>query len=337
MQHWRRAFIVLVLSTPWLCAQQPTEQSTPVFRVSVPEVLLDAVVVHAHTGQSVGGLAATDFVLQEDGKTQTITYFGQDELPLSIIFMFDLTDSVRPVLRTLGSAAQVILGNLKPQDEVAVAVFSSTGRVVQAFTADRKVAAAAINEASGMSSKEATFLNESVYQVSLAALKSSAPNNRRAIICLTDGTVNVPSELMRKMYGRSVAEGQIHTEVEANRALLEAGASFNAIIERSALSYLWTYGKFMDIETVGAVRYPPGSVKKYAELAGGIVLTSNKEDTVNKLGSLLKDLRSRYTLGYRPSGDIAAGTLCHIQLELTPEARKRFGNPIVRTRSAYYR
>ena len=328
---------------PWLCAQSaappPGEapSSGPVFRVSVPLVVLDAVVVDPHTGQPIGGLTAADFEIEDDGEPQTITYFAQDEFPLSIVFMFDLTDTVRPVLRTLGAAAEGILENLKPQDEVAVEVFSSTAELVEAFTTDRHVAAAAIERASGMKSREGTFLNESVYRVALECLKSSSPNDRRVIVCLTDGTVNIPSERMRRSVGRSVPAGQLHTEEEAKRALIECGASFNAIIERSALSDFFLVAKYMDPTTLDGRLYPPGDVRKYAELAGGVVLTSHKKETAGKLGALLKDLRSRYTLGYRPAQELAAGSFCRVSLKLTAQAAARVGNPMVRTRSGYYR
>jgi VWFA-related protein len=338
------ALLLLVASrAASLPAQPPSGQAgaaaqpKAVFRVSVPLVVLDAVVGDPRTKQPVGGLTAADFVVQEDGKPQRITYFGRDEMPLSIVFMFDLTDTVRPVLRTLCSSAEYILGFLKPQDEIAVAVFSSTATIVQAFTTDHKLAAAAIERASEMRSREGTFLNESVYQVALETLKSSTPRHRRAIICLTDGTVNIPSEWMRKFYGRSVPKGQIHTEAEAYRVLFEAGASFNAVIERSALTYLFSPTKFMDPSSLEAWRYPPGHVTKYAAVSGGIVLNSSKRATVQQLVTLLGDLRSRYTLAYTPSDDAPAGSFCRIHLELTPEARARFGNPTVKTRSGYYR
>jgi hypothetical protein len=142
---------------------------------------------------------------------------------------------------------------------------------------------------------------------------------------------------MRKSYGRSVPEGQIHTEAEANRVLFEAGASFNAVIERSALTYLVNTTKFMDPRSLEARRYPPGHVTKYAAVSGGVVLYSSRRATVQQLAGLLGDLRSRYTLAYAPSDDAPAGSFCSIHLELTPQARARFGNPTVKTRSGYYR
>lgn len=259
-------------TTPCLRAQVTMEQpadepsSTPVLRVSVHLVVLDAVVAQPRTSRPVGDLTTADFELQEDGKPQTIAYFAHDQVPLSIVLMLDLTETVRPARQRLGSAAQEILGHLTPQDEVAVAVFSSTAKVVQSFTTDRKRVADAIEQASGMTSKETTFLNESVYQVALETLKNSTSGNRRAAICLTDGTVDIPSESTRKSVGQSVAQGRIHTKDEANRALLEAGASFNALIERSALTYLVEATRHPT--SADLKRYPPGNVKTYIRIDG---------------------------------------------------------------------
>jgi VWFA-related protein len=111
----------------------------------------------------VSGLSAKDFVLGEDGKLQNISHFTKDKVPLSIVFMIDLTQTVEPVRQSLASAAQEILSHLGDADEVAVAAFSSTGKVVVPFTTDRTKARAALEQASQMSSNEGTFLNEAVY------------------------------------------------------------------------------------------------------------------------------------------------------------------------------
>lgn len=76
----------------------PTAPSqSPVIRVTSQFVVVDAEVVNKKTGDPVQGLRARDFVRAEDRSPQRISYFSQDELPLSVVFLFDLTDTVRPV------------------------------------------------------------------------------------------------------------------------------------------------------------------------------------------------------------------------------------------------
>ena len=74
---------------------------TPVIRVSSQFVILDALVENRKTGNLVGNLEASDFQVEEDKDPQNISYFSHDQLPLSVVFLFDLTDTVQPILKPL--------------------------------------------------------------------------------------------------------------------------------------------------------------------------------------------------------------------------------------------
>ncbi len=301
-------------------------------------VLVDVMVTDAKTGMAVGPLSASDFQLEENGVRQKILSLTQDQLPLSIVFMLDLTMSVQPVLHILGNAAEEVLSALRPDDEVAVTVFSSTAKEIQRFTTDRKVAATALKRASRMKSGEATFLNESIFQAAREEGESHNPENRRVIVCLTDGTVNMPSSWNRKLFGKSVKNNVLHTENEAEHELFQTGTSFNAIIERSPLSYMYFANKYAGPSwALESKAHPPGDDHKYARESGGIVLTTNKKDIVRRLELLLTDLRSRYTLAYQPSHAGAAGEFQSIQLSLTPAASARFGKVKLEARKGYIR
>jgi hypothetical protein len=55
-------------------------------------------------------LEAKDFQVAEDGNPQRISCFSHDQLPLSVVFLFDLTDTVRPTLKPLTHGAYEMLG-----------------------------------------------------------------------------------------------------------------------------------------------------------------------------------------------------------------------------------
>jgi len=57
-------------------------------------------------------------------------------LPLSVVLLFDLTESVHGVLHPLAAGARAALGHLKPEDEVAVMVYAASARTVDGFTRD---------------------------------------------------------------------------------------------------------------------------------------------------------------------------------------------------------
>ena len=135
-------FALLVASS---CLAQDVAPPAPnqdnVFHVSVQVVTLDALVENKKTHALIGGLGRSDFQLAEDGVPQPITFFDHDQLPLSIVFIFDLTDSVRPTLKPLAAGAIEVLSHLKPTDEAAVMVFAKHAKLLQEYTTDHALIA----------------------------------------------------------------------------------------------------------------------------------------------------------------------------------------------------
>jgi Mg-chelatase subunit ChlD len=80
-------------------------------------------------------------------------------------------------------------------------VFSSHTELLQKFTTDRALAAQAIAKASGMQSKDGTFIHESMYEAVNQAMQSTTPGSRRVMIWLTDGTANFENSLTVKTIG----------------------------------------------------------------------------------------------------------------------------------------
>src|SRR5262245_34693665 len=73
-------------------------QGGDAYRVTTRLVLVDAQVLDKKTQIPINTLKRDDLEVYEDGVQQQISFFSQDELPLSVVLLFDLTDSVRPVL-----------------------------------------------------------------------------------------------------------------------------------------------------------------------------------------------------------------------------------------------
>src|SRR5215468_11176463 len=119
-------FFLFLLITGLAQAQSmPAVPDGGTLRVAVRVEVVDAQVINKKTGHAATSLKREDFQVYEDNVLQEITSFSQDELPLSVVILFDLTDSVRPVLRSLGEGALDALQHLKPEDEVAVMVYSA--------------------------------------------------------------------------------------------------------------------------------------------------------------------------------------------------------------------
>jgi VWFA-related protein len=311
----------------------------PTIRVSTEFVVLDALVKDKKTGNLISNLGPGDFTLSEDKVLQHITYFSRDQLPLSVVFLFDLTDTVRPVLKPLAEGAREILGHLKPQDEVAVVVFSSHTELLQNFTTDRSLAAEAITKASNMKTSDGTFIHECMYEAVEEAMQSTVPDSRRVLLWLTDGTANLENSLTQKTIGKQ-APPRLHSREDATEKLFRSGVVVSALIDRSA----------MTDATVSASDVNPfallfgartGDIRKYADLTGGPVLDTTKTEVAARLAELIDQLRGRYTLGYKPSVSKPDGTFCKLQLTLSSNAFRTSpdlrNGIIIRTRRGYYR
>jgi VWFA-related protein len=310
--------------------------SDHLLKVSVNVVTLDAQVLNRKTHHPISELKAEDFDVFDDGVKQQITSLSQDQLPLSVVFLFDLTDSVRPVLKSLGEGALRALQHLKPEDEAAVMVYSASAELLQGFTVDRALIVKAIRKASRMESREAAFFNEGVFQ---AALQAGKRPGRRVIIWLTDNVPNFPSEDIRSRYGTSVPAGELHTETDALTKLFKTGAVVFTLLQRSEISESRAPLVFNDPRSMLDRRaYPPGDVYKYTRQTGGEVVESYSSKKISaKMAELIDQIRTRYALSYHPMTNSAKGKFHEIRLEVSREVVKREGKVIVETKRGYYR
>lgn len=310
-----------------------------VYRVNVRLVNVDVQVSSRKTHATARSLKPEDFEIYEDNVRQHISAFSQDQLPLSIVFLFDLTDSVRPVLKSLAAGAMQSLQHLKPEDEVAVMVYSASAQLLQDFTTDHSLAVAAMEKASRIESSEAAFFNEGIFQAAGQLATGHNPASRRVVIWLTDDIPNFPSEEVRSRYGRSLGNAKLHTEAEATEELLRVGATVSTLLQRSRISddeFSLRMSKAAST-MLDTMLYPPGSVQKYALASGGEVIETSQKRMQEHLSSLIDNLRLRYTLGYYPAPQHPKEKFAAIKVKLAPETRKAFHDATILARQGYYR
>jgi VWFA-related protein len=312
------------------------QDDTAVFQTTSQLVLLDVQVLHGKSKTSTGGLEAKDFEVYEDGTRQEISVFGRERFPLSIVLLFDLTPSVRGVLRHLADSAEIALQHLRPEDEVAVMAYSASAQLVDGFTTDRQRTVAAIGRAAAMKSGEAAFFNEAMFQAARQFDQSHTPGNRRVILWLTDNFPDAPSGFMRSHYGKSLQGIPPHSEAEAIRALHESGTVVTALLLKDPLATTWAEALYA-AEAPFRLKYPAGNAHRYAEITGGVSPGLRGGNVEERLAETIDGLRSRYTIGYRPTGSKPAGTFCFIRVALPPGAQLRPQEWKVVVRQGYYR
>ncbi|HLJ90905.1 MAG TPA: VWA domain-containing protein [Candidatus Angelobacter sp.] len=325
--------VSILLVARFTSAQEPASPaSDAIFKVNVKMVMVDTQVVSKKTHRAMNFLQQDDFRLYEDGIPQEISSFSQDALPLSVVLLFDLTASVHPVLKSLANGALQALHRLKPEDEVAVIVYSASATTVQDFTTDREVAAAAIAKASRMESDEAAFFNEGIFQAVSQLEKSGNPIGRKVIVWMTDNIPNLPTDEISGRYGRSLHGKRPHGEREALAALFRTGTVVCTLLQVDDSWINSSRGAISD-----RMLYPPGDVYRYAEQTGGWVMESTRKAVNSKLADLIDEIRVRYSLGYHPSVERPAGRFCRINVKLSPAVIKQEGKVFVEARRGYYR
>lgn len=305
---------------------KPVEpQQDTVLRLTTELVTLNAQVVNKETGAIVNGLKAEDFELYEDGVKQRLEYFGADHRPLSIVLLFDYTSTVLPVIEQLAERAEQALQHLKLEDEVAVLAFTEEVQVLQGFTSDRTKVAEAIRRAGELRSRSSarSFLNEGVYQAAARLGEVTNRERRRVIVLLNDGLGNVDFKRRK------------HSEKEALAEAFEAETTICGVVIKSLMTYE-IEATYVPFETILGAKNPAGRTHSYAEKTGGEVVAGNKEKAAEKLAEIFDRLRTCYLLGYISKNTAVDGKFRRIKLRLIPQAERRVGEVVIKTRQGYY-
>jgi VWFA-related protein len=306
--------LMLSLSTAPSFAQQDADpNATMTLHVSTRLVLLDASVLNKKTGERIGDLTLDDLSLSEDKQPQKLTYLSVERLPLSLVFLFDITETVHPILKPLSAAAQQVLSHLHPDDEVAVMVFSSHTTLLQDFTTDHTLIEQAIAKAADAPhTSQPTHIYQDVIEATRQSLHSTLPNGRRVQVWLTDGTANAESSSPAHD-----ATDATTAKDQASRQLLHTDIVVSALIEHSGATD--ALSPFILLHLGGRF----GDIARYADLTGGPVLHTTRSEVADRFAALLDAIRQRYTIGYKPSGDHPPGTFCHLRFSLSPSFASR--------------
>jgi VWFA-related protein len=323
-------------------AQQQKQDET--IRLRGELVVLDAQVFHKKTALAVGNLKKEDFALYEDGVKQSISHFGQDKLPLSVVILIDVSGSVWPDLKTFERfrrGALEAMNLLKPEDEVALMQFAAKATLVQAFTRDRGVVVNALARLDGRG-QHGTSVDEGILGAANYMRSASNPDSRRAIIALTD---DVTIAIINGAY----VVPWTHAEGEALRELQESGSVVCALLYDNADARRARAGTTVEQGPVVAGEgvspnvqskvSPPvklGIAKHFADATGGISIKTSQEDIASRLTEMIERLRQRYTIGYSPTNTSRDGRFRKIKLSVTPEVERREGSVAVITRKGYY-
>jgi VWFA-related protein len=125
------------------------------------------------------------FVVEEDGRRQELTYFAQEDVPVSIGLVIDNSGSMRERRRQVNAAALEFVKASNPQDEVFVVNFNDDAFLDQDFTSNLDRLQDALQR---IDTRGGTALYDAT-SISLDHLikDGNKDYNKRALLVITDG------------------------------------------------------------------------------------------------------------------------------------------------------
>src|SRR6476659_2304140 len=99
-----------------------------VFHSDVSLVRVDAQVVDSNN-RTVTQLNAEDFVLRLDGRVLPIRNFVSEGIPVDVLFLLDVSSSMRPHVQRIADASSQALTVLGKDDRMGIMVFGRSTRV----------------------------------------------------------------------------------------------------------------------------------------------------------------------------------------------------------------
>ena len=290
---------ILTLTDSAQALRQQSAQAKPAQDPQVFHAATDAVSVRVsvRSGRKpITGLTTADFELLDNGVRQEISAVNQEQVPIDLTLLLDVSPSTADAINKFKSGAQEIATLLQPQDTVRLITFATEVTQIFSFRAGgQPMPVDAVTIQGGTSLHDAMVL---------ALARGSVPDRTHLVVAFTDGhdtTSVTDGETLAFVAGR--ADTVLH--------LILSGA----------------YGTDFTL--------PPShkSLKQAAEDSGGEVYPPGRfNDAMAAFTRVVQDFRQGYVLRYTLK-DVKREGVHRLTVRLTkPEMR----NYTVRARKGYF-
>lgn len=268
----------------------PSEQaksSANAIRTEVTLALVNVTVTDP-LGRLVTGLEKENFRVYEDGIEQEIVSLSNEDVPVSIGLIFDMSGSMSDKAEKARQAAVQFLQTANPRDEFFLVSFGDRAELTRSFTTNIE------DLQNGMlftTSRGRTALFDAIY-LGLSQMRG-ARNSKRALLIISDGGDN------HSRY----TESDIRNFVKEADCQLYSIGLFDANDRGRSLEEL----------------YGPTLLSEITELTGGRVFPATSlndlPDIAAKIGL---ELRNQYVMGYKPGNVRHNGAWRKIKVKLVP-------------------
>jgi len=271
-----RVFAVFMVAAAAVWPAQGPKRATPeapAFRANGTLVLVPVTVIDRR-GAIVNGLASEAFTLTEDGVQQPVRSFSEEDVPVSMGIVLDLSGSMKEFLGAAKESLRALMNDANPADEAFLNAVSTRPRAYSGFTVDfdEILQRVAFEDAGGD-----TALIDTIYG-SLQELRSGV-HTRKALLVISDGMDNHSRYSRQELLELAMeSDAQVYTIAVGNG---EAPFSkpIQQVDEKRGLLFLDELAR-----TTGGMSFPVRSRADIREAAA----------------SIGRALRNQYTIGYVP-------------------------------------
>ncbi len=227
-------------------------------------------------------VSAEDLKVYEDGVLQQVETFQEATQPVSIVLALDASGSMKKHEPDVIASAHAFAAALRPQDQLAVVLFSDTSTFAHDLSTDRNMTREAID---GYKASGGTALYDAVAD---ALLRLKRTDGRRVVVVMTDG---------RDEDNPGTGPGSIRKLPDVLDLVKETGAAvfpigLGAKVDAAVLQHL-------------------------ADSSGGRALLS---PDVSQLGrefqNVLEDLRRRYMVAYTSTNGEHDGKWRNVEIRI---------------------
>jgi len=262
--------------------------------VAVPVSVTD------HHGNFVSGLTIGDFRILVDGQAQPISFFEQQDTPVTVGLLIDQSGSMGPKLSAVAAAISDFAYSSNPQDEMFFVEFGDTVSIElfdgKSFTSDPSQIVHAVTS---MFARGRTALYDAVAEgITHAQLGRW---NKRALVLVSDGGDNASRHNFAQVLQMARSS---HAVIYAIGLLSESGQEENPKILHSLCS------------DTGGIAFFPGPHEPISAISHEIA----------------RDLRSQYILAFVPPKQSDSAGFHKIIVKVTAPGR---GKLHVRSRAGY--
>jgi VWFA-related protein len=306
------------------------------FHSDVSLVRVDAQVVDS-SNRPIIHLHAGDFVLRLNGQQVPVTNFAADNMPIDVLFLLDVSGSMRPHVQRIADASGQALNQLTANDRMGIMVFDRYTRVRLPFNTSKQE----VQRGFDRLLREERFnggtdITRAMLDAADYISEHGRRDARRAIVILTDDMTEFDRD-----------------EVGVGRALSNANAVLCALIAPDAMPRgygrrgggggPWGGGPGLGGPLGGIIFGRGGSpggggggqqqhsagTSEIARDSGGDSMSVND---ASALEDTLERLRQRYTLYFNLPEGARPGDEGDVRVDLAPQARSRFSDAEVHYR-----